>query len=106
MTEEQQYEGDFLDESERLYFAQAHLGVEVTQFLSSNVGRYLHGRAIQEYEQAKEDLLKCNVRTLFGRRKALKIQQKAETAQMFMRWCAEAIMDGRNAEQELENYRG
>lgn len=96
----------FVDERERLYFAQAHLGIEVHQFLGSNVGKLLHGRAIQEYEQAKEDLLKCNLGNWFGRRKAQKLQQQAAIADRFMRWCAEAIMDGHAAEQELEEYRG
>lgn len=98
-------EYDFLNEQERLYFAEARLGIEVEKFLKSDVGRYLHGRARQEYEEAKELMLECNPSTLLGRRKIRKLQNKAQTAARFMQWCAEGIANGRGAEVQLEDYR-
>ena len=38
---------EFVNEQERAYFAEAVLGEEVRQFVASDVGRYLHGRAVK-----------------------------------------------------------
>lgn len=96
----------FLDERERLYFERARLGIEVHDFLRSDTGRYLHGRAKLEIEEAQAEALDCNPDSFFGRRKLKKIQRKADCARAFIRYCAEAINDGVMAEQELEQYRG
>lgn len=92
----------FVDEAEREYFLRAKLGIDVENFLFGDVGRYLHGRARAEYAQAQEDALKNDIDTFWGRRKLKKNQRKAEIAQAFMRWCADAIVDGRTAARELE----
>jgi len=96
----------FLDEKERLYFERARLGIEVHDFLRSDVGRYLHGRAKLELQEAQAEALECNPDSFFGRRKLRKIQRKADCALAFMRYCTDAISDGINAEQELADYRG
>lgn len=96
----------FLDEKERLYFERARLGIEVHDFLRSDVGRYLHGRAKLDLQEAQADALNCNPDSFFGRRKLKKIQAKAACAQAFIRYCTDAISDGINAEQELAEYRG
>lgn len=96
----------FIDENERLYFAQAKLANDVLLFLRSPVGRYLHGRAKQQYEEAKEGALKCNPNSFFGRRKLKKLQQEAAQAHCFMQWCTDIISEGEFATQELEQYRG
>ena len=38
---------EFINDQEREYFAEAHLGEQVRSFLVSPAGRYLHGRAKQ-----------------------------------------------------------
>ncbi len=97
---------EFVDEGERLHFAHAHLGNNVRTFLASQVGRYLHGRAKLELEEARDAILDCNPNSFLGRRKINKIQRQAESAKLFIRWCTDAITEGNFAEQELESYRG
>jgi hypothetical protein len=92
---------EFVDEKEREYFARAKLGSDVEAFLQSDVGRYLHGRAKQEVTECQEQALDCNPNSWFGRRKLSKLQTRAATAENFMRWCADAIVDGRSAESQL-----
>jgi hypothetical protein len=96
---------DYIDEKERELFARAQLSEQVKDFLVSPVGRYLHGRARQEVEQAQVDALECNVSRWWGRRKFNNLQQKAERARSLMRWLADAITDGEVAYQELRDYR-
>jgi hypothetical protein len=95
----------FVDQKERLYFAQAKLGIDVYDFLNGTTGRYLHGCAKQEVEAYRDALEECNPHSLFGRRKIARLQKKAEAARMFMRWCSDAIQEGNSASHELENYR-
>jgi len=87
---------------ERLLIAEGRMGIEVERFLKSEVGRLLHGRAKQEIEEAKAELMGCDPNTFWGRRKIKKLQNRALIAQWFMSWCVEAIMDGRNAEIQLQ----
>jgi hypothetical protein len=97
---------EFIDDGERMHFAHARMGQDVRMFLTSPVGRYLHGRARLELEEARDVILEANPHTFFGRRKIKKIQRQAESAKLFIRWCTDAITEGDFAEQELENYRG
>lgn len=103
------YEGvEFVDETERELFARAELGEQVRAFLTSDVGRYLHGRSKNMLEQAKEDMLAVDTERwwgLPGRRRMRKLQQQAELARTFMKFCADAIIDGNHAAVELKEYR-
>lgn len=96
---------DFVDEKERELFARSHLGVKAREFLESDVGKYLQGRAQQDIEQAQVDALECSPWTWLGRRKLLKLQHKAGIAKSFLKWIVEAIQDGEVAYQELSEYR-
>ncbi len=100
----------FVDERERELFATAMLGEEVRKFLMNDpVGRYLHHRAKQQIQQAEIDALKVDPDGWRGwlqsRRKLRLIRQRADVARTFINWLAEAIMDGNNAEKELDDYR-
>lgn len=97
---------EFVDERERLYFAQAQLGDEAVRFLQSPIGRYLHGRAKQQADECSAEALSCNPDSYFGRRKLVKLQKKSATALAFMSWCVDIITEGDLAGQELDNYRG
>ena len=96
---------DFIDEQERAYFAEAVVGQEIQGFLTSDVGRYLHGRAKQEYDRCRDEMFDLDPYTPEGKRKFLKLKADAQAAAWFMRWCVEAIQNGNNAEVMLENYR-
>ena len=93
----------FADEKERELYAAATLGEDARNFLASSVGKYLHGRAVNDLEQAKEDLLKVDPDSFWGRRKFRKIQQRAEIAQKFIGYLVDAIQDGDMAYQELQD---
>lgn len=94
---------EFVDDKEREYFARAKIGIDVETFIRSDVGRFLHGRAKAEFAECKNNALQCDPNSWFGRRKLSKLRERAAPARLFMMWCAEAITDGRLAEQELEN---
>jgi len=96
---------NFVDEKERELFARAELGVQAREFLDSPMGRYLQGRAQREIEQAQVDALECNPRTWWGRRKLLKLQERAATARYFVSWVVDALQDGNVAYQELKEHR-
>jgi hypothetical protein len=99
---------DFVDATERTYFAQAQVGEQMHAFLRSPEGRYLHGCAKREVEMLRDELESLNVDgwfTFFGKRKLRRLQRKAEAARFFMTWCAEAIQEGKQAFNELETYR-
>lgn len=96
----------FIDEREKSLFATGQLGIQVENFLRSPVGRYLHARAIQEVRECETAALDCNPFSLLGRRKLKRLQLRAGPARNFMKWCADAIVEGRHAEKEIEgdNY--
>jgi hypothetical protein len=99
---------DFVDQAEREIFARFKMGEDVRDFLQSDVGRYLHGRAKQQLEESKVDALDVDPdgwRSFFVRRKLRQIRLRAEVARSFMKWCADAIIDGNHAARELDEYR-
>lgn len=97
---------EFIDQKERELFARAALSQQTLDFMASPVGRYLHGRAKAEVEQAQVDALEINPFSWWGRRKWRKLQHRADVARSFIKWCADAITDGEVAYQELKEYRG
>ena len=101
---------NFVDERERELFALATLGEEARRFLLEHpVGRYLHHRAKVEVQQAEIDALEVNPDSWRGwfreRRRLRTIRMRAAVARTFINWLAEAIVNGDNAEKELEDYR-
>ena len=96
---------EFIDAKEQQYFAEAHIGQEVWDFLHSPTGKLLHGRAKQVVEQAKVDLLDINPTTRRGFKRFKEIQNDAWQAQRFIRWCAETIEQCNAAVTQLEFYR-
>lgn len=96
---------DFVDSKERVLFAKAQLGEQAREFLATPVGRYLHGRAQQDMDDVKDQLLGTNVDSFFGRRKFRRLQSKAECARMFMAYLVDAITEGEHAAVEFEQYR-
>jgi len=100
----------FVDAQERDLFNEAVLGEKVRQFLTADpVGQYLHHRAKQQIAQAEIDALAVDPDGFRGwfqsRRKLRQIRQRAATARALIDFLAEAIMNGQNAERELDDYR-
>lgn len=82
--------------AEDLRFNEARLGVETEKFLSTNLGKYLVGRANLELEEAHSKMEICPPEELKD------LQNKAWRANQFITWLAEAIHNGRHAEFELK----
>lgn len=97
---------DFINDVERRYFEEARLGIGVQQFLQSDVGRYLHGRAKITLEEVKDKMLELEPSTAGFEEEFYQLKQEAWCANKFIKWCAEGIMNGQNAEQQLESFRG
>ena len=95
----------FINEQEREYFAEAHLGEQVRSFLVSPTGRYLHGRAKQVVADGKDQLALLDPTTEEGVVSWKTIKQDMSNAESFMAWCADAIVNGDNAANQLEEYR-
>ncbi len=100
----------FVDEKERELYAAGVLGERARQFLMNDpIGQLLHHRAKQQIGQAEIDALQINPDGWRGwfqaKRKLREVRQRAAVAQCFIRWMAEAIVDGDNAARELDEYR-
>jgi hypothetical protein len=100
----------FIDDKERELYGAAVLGEKAVAFFKNDpVGQYLHHRAKLIIEQAQVDALAVdpdNWRGWFrSKRKLRQIRARAAVARMFINWLADAIVDGRNAEKELDEYR-
>lgn len=97
---------EFVDERERVLFAQAHLGYQVRAFLVGPAGMYLHGRAKQELEEVKNELLDLGCPSWHSplkRRKWRELHFRAEVARRFITWCADVLTEGSQAENQLES---
>ncbi len=106
MSEEVDYSGiDFVNDAERTYFEEARLGISFMTFLRSDVGRFMHGRAKLDLEETKTDILVLSSSDPAFLAEFERLQQKAWCAEHFMQWCSEAIVNGKNAEQQLEVIR-
>jgi hypothetical protein len=95
----------FVDAKEKEFFATAQLGFQVREFLAGPAGRYLHGRAKLELEDVKNEMLDLYPYSLRGIRKWRELKVRRLHAENFMRWCADALSEGAQAEKELEEYR-
>lgn len=96
---------EFINEQEREYFAEAHLGEQVRSFLVGPTGRFLHGRAKQVVDDCKDRLSNLDPTVKGGIAEWKAIKQEMANAESFMQWCAEAIVNGDNAAAQLEEYR-
>ncbi len=96
---------EFVDQRERLFFAKAQLGEQARSFLRSPIGRYLHGRAKELADEAREEALDIHPWTPFTRRKLAKVREKSAHASHFISWCADIITEGDQALTQLEEYR-
>jgi hypothetical protein len=92
----------FINEKEQTYFAEAVIGEEVRAFLVSDVGRYLHGCAKQEFERCRGEMFDFDPYTPEGKKRYEALKADAWAALHFMKWCTEAIQTGDNAETMMK----
>ena len=85
--------------NEALY-AEAVLGRDAEEFLSSDMGRYLIGRAQLEAQEAMEQLKKVST---WRRRRIQELQNKIWRAESIEAWLVELVSSGKAAEAALED---
>lgn len=96
---------EFINDQEKQYFAEAMVGEDVQSFLNSTAGIFLHGRAKQVFNKCQKEMFENDPYTPEGKKAYERIKRDAWCAEHFLKWCAEAIMDGRNAATQIESYR-
>ena len=84
---------------EQTLIAEAVLGRDAQEFLASEIGRYLLGRAQMDEREAMEALVSVK---WWRRRKIIELQSRIYRARSVRNWLAEIITDGRQAESVLE----
>ena len=92
----------FINEAERALFHEAKLGEDAKDFLDSPLGKLLKGRAILEIEDAQAALLTVEPEDVATIRK---LQFKAAVARQFVSWLADAVANGDQAFEQLEEMR-
>ena len=97
---------EFINDAEAMYFAEAVLGLEVKEFLTSTTGRFLHGCAKAEYDLARDKMFDTDPYTPEGKREYLRLKANAWAASHFMQWVVEAMNRGNEAEVQLNEIRG
>ena len=84
---------------EQTLIAEAVLGRDAQEFLASEIGRYLLGRAQIDEREAMEALVSVK---WWRRRRIIELQSRIYRARSVRSWLAEIITDGRQAESVLE----
>ncbi len=93
---------EFINKHEETLFHEARLGEEAGQFLETDLGKLLQGRAILDIEDAQNALLSADPENPAAIRE---LQFKAAVARQFVSWIAEAISNGNNAYDQLRSIR-
>lgn len=87
--------------------AEKELGEEIAKFLQTDIGKYLDGCTSQDIESAKDDLLELDPHkytSLTELQNAMAgIQKRARTAESLRQYLSEAILNGNQAEHQLEH---
>ena len=84
---------------EQTLIAEAVLGRDAQEFLASEIGRYLLGRAQMDEREAMEALVSVK---WWRRRRIIELQSRIYRARSVRSWLAEIITDGWQAESVLE----
>jgi hypothetical protein len=81
-------------------YAEAILGKDAEEFIASDLGRYIIGRAEQEAADALDELKRCHP---WRTRRIRELQNKVWRAESVQGWLAELVVRGRQAVQQLED---
>lgn len=84
--------------AEQILQAEANVGYDVEEWVSSAVGRYIIGRAEQYERQTLQELKNTSSLRIF---KVMRLQNQAKTPAMFLQWLEQAIVEGREAGYQL-----
>lgn len=92
----------FSDSESQVLLAEIHIGEDAAEFVKSDVGRYLLGRANQEIKAATNDLKRVYP---WRRNRIQQLQNQIKVHELFKSWLVEAIVSGRTALSELDRRR-
>jgi hypothetical protein len=81
----------------------AVFGRQVEDFVNSEIGRYITQRADEEITDCLEQLKKVSPVMPWGRRKIARLQNQIATAERVIHWLAEAIHEGHQAMNIIED---
>jgi hypothetical protein len=81
-------------------FKAADIGAALDQFAKSLEGQYLYSRARQDIRDALYELKDCDPSDA---KKIMAIQGRIRTAENFQSWISEGILEGMQAQQQLED---
>lgn len=87
------------DEDNRLLVAEGMLGSDAVEFVKSDLGRYLIGRATIDVREATDSLKKT---WPWRKRRIQQLQNEIWRAEHFKGWLLQAITSGRTALSELD----
>lgn len=87
------------DFSTQALYAEAMLGKDAEEFIGSDLGRYMIGRAEQEEREAMDLLTKV---WPWRRRRIQELQNRIWRTQQFKAWMVELVQIGRQAMDQLE----
>lgn len=80
-------------------FAEAVLGKDAEEFISSELGQFIVGRAEQEIADALDELKTCHP---WRTRKIRELQNRIWRAESVQNWLAELVVRGRQALNQLD----
>lgn len=86
--------------SNDVLMAEASLGLDAQDFLSSELGRFMVGRCDQEIAEASEKLATVST---WRRNRIQQLQNQIWRAQSLKGWLVELVISGRQAEALLDN---
>ena len=94
---------EFEDAREETLVRQACMGQDTHDWLSSDVGRWVIGAALQDQVEIEEKLISVKPNTPWRRRKITELQQKHEAIGMAVGWLSESVKLGMAAVRDLNN---
>lgn len=93
---------EFQNQREQELFAFARMGIKAQELFDSEVGHYLVGRAAQDIDAIKDQILNT---APWRKRRIRQLQNKAEAVKLGIKYLREAINEGQQAEQSLMEAR-
>lgn len=88
-----------LDPNSRTFYAEAALGKDAQDFLSSDIGRFMIGCAKQDMEDA---FTKLKTVSPWRRNRIRQLQNEVEVAERFILYIRDLVLRGKAAELALE----
>lgn len=83
---------------QRMLLAHVDIGLAIKQFLQSDVGQYLTGRALEASDDAMEKLKRADPEDV---KLVRKLQNEIMMADNFAQWLTDGKLEGEHAELEL-----